>query len=367
MITETYVASAGQKIFTFTFDVISAAYLTVTLDGTIVTDWELTASQEITLGSSVNPVAQQVLAISRETPVDVPLVNFADPSAIRAREIDLAIKQLLHHLQEIDGQFQVGLQKNASETYWETEGLPMRNLPTPTEDDEPATKAFVNSQIVGSGQLPPVGPSEAGKRIAVNAGGTGYEFADPALSRSCFRMPLLPKGNVQSNQRSAQILTSNAGSWLNTTADAVQLSSTASRIEFDSAPTVNFGFTDPIGWDSALHEIALPAGHIYRVQFDGTAHNMAASTAGPGTTPQANLQIRGKDTVGYEVYAAQTLTFGTVAANPADTPPLVTTFTLDAYVDTRGGAETIILAGGRTTGDLIGLDVPSAVVIEEVL
>lgn len=367
MITETYVASAGQKIFTFTFDVISAAYLTVTLDGSIVTDWELTASQEITLGSSVNPVDQQVLAISRETPVDVPLVTFADPSAIRAREIDLAIKQLLHHLQEIDGQFQVGLQKNASETYWETEGLPMRNLPTPVEDDEPATKGFVNGQIVASGQLPPVGPSEAGKNLAVNAAGTGFEFAEPTLGRSCFRMPLLPEGNVQSTQRSSQILVSIAGSMLNTTADAVQLSATGARIKFAAAPTLNFGFTDAIGWDSALHEITLPAGHVYRVQFDGTAHNMATATAAPGTTPQANLQIRGKDTVGYEVYAAQTLTFGTVTANPADTPLQVTTFTLDAFVDTRGGAETIILAGGRTTGDLIGLDVPAAVVIEEML
>jgi len=366
MITESYTAAGGQKVFTFTFDLITEAYLTVTLQGVPVTDWELTAPQQVTFGASVNPLLDDVVTLSRTTPIDTPLVDFQAPAAIRAREIDLAIRQLLHNLQEQEATDEASLRKNSSGTYWESQGLPMRNLPTPVEDDEAATKGFVNGQIVGSGQLPPVGPSEAGKVLAVNSVGSGYEFAAPvSADDKRFVLALKSEASTSLNQRSAQNIAPVAGTFTNVRADAV-VADVASPVEFEATPVANYGLTDAITWDSVASTVTLPVGHIYRVQMNATAHNYAAS-GNAGTNSAAVLQIRTPDVVGYTVFGAQMISFGAVAADPLDTPLLSGTFALDCFINTTLGAKTFIVAGARPLGaDQSGLDVPSLLIVEEV-
>jgi hypothetical protein len=171
MLTENYTASAAQTVFTFTFDVISTSYISVLIDDVSEADWTRTGEGEITFGGTVTLAGGETVSIVRTTPIAEALVNFASPSSVRSREINLAVEQLLHKLQETDAVQQTVMVQDSGGTYWVGEGLRLNDLAEPTALTDATTKQYVDNLLVASGALPVVDASDEGFILTVDSGG----------------------------------------------------------------------------------------------------------------------------------------------------------------------------------------------------
>ncbi len=363
MITETYTATGGQTVFTFTFDLISAAYLTVSLNDSPQTDWSLTGPHEITLGPSVTVQTGDLLSFSRSTPVDSPLVDFTAPSSIRAREINLAIEQLLHHLQETDAISVDGLGKTPAETAWDARALTISNLASPDSDDDAATRGWVNGQIVASGQLPPVGSADAGKHVGVNAAGTGYALLPADGTGGLMTLDLSTATNTVINQRQGQLAVGKTLSFLATRADVIDLSDTY-KVSFEPPVTVK-GFNTAPTWDPSTQKLTLPAGKTYRLKMNATASNLLSGDGSPFFQNSAVLQINNANTG--QALAAQTVFCG-IGSSTNSGNIVSGTFCLDKVVDTSSGALEVDVRFARYfQNEQMALSVPAQLFVEEVL
>lgn len=160
----------SQETFTWTsnpltlsFDVLRDKYLTVTVNGTPTTDWDLNG-RELTLTGNVVNGATVVATRSTDLDDDDFLVQFTDASSLRAVDLETATKQLLHILQEIVEGNQAAvtgfyLPLDNTRTFWDATGggqsnLQIQNVADPTVPDAAATKNYVDAQISGTGQVP---------------------------------------------------------------------------------------------------------------------------------------------------------------------------------------------------------------------
>jgi hypothetical protein len=171
MLTENYTASAAQTVFPFVFDVIRTDYISITIDDVAESDWTRTGDNEITFGGTVSLAGGETVAISRTTPIDEALVTFVSPSSVRAREINLAIQQLLNKLQETDAVQQTVMVQDSGGTYWVGEGLRLNDLAEPTATSDAATKNYVDQLLIASGSLPVVDASDEGLLLTVDSNG----------------------------------------------------------------------------------------------------------------------------------------------------------------------------------------------------
>lgn len=366
MIQETVTTSADTTVFTFTFDLISAAYLTVALDGSPTTAWSLTGPHEVTMDAVVPPDTE--VSFTRSTPISEPLVTFTQPSSIRAQEINLAVEQLLHNLQEQDfatGSV-TGLSKYAGGTAWDGQGLPLKDIGDPTDDSDAATRGWVNGQVVASGQLPPVGPGDADKHLAVNAAGTGYALvsADSGQAGEMF-LGLKPATSTQINQRDGRLSSPRTINFISTRADVIDLTNSF-IVELLPPRTVKAFVGSAPTWDPVNFQLTLPAGSKYRLSFKGTAHNLLVSGQ-TFNTNSACLQINNGSTS--QALAAQTVHGGKGDNNQSTGSVFSGTFDLETVVDTtQTGAILVDMRFAHySQGDLFALDVPAGLKVEEVL
>ena len=359
---ESYTATEGQSVFTFTFPVLSAAHMVVTVNDANETDWTLTGPQEVTFGGTVNLVAGDTVGFARSTPIGDPLVDFTAPSSIRAREINLAISQLLYSLQEQDAVDLEGLKKSVSGTSWNGEDLPIKNLGEPTDDTDAATRGWVNGQIVSSGQLPPTGSGDAGKHLAVNATGTGFIFEAPDQGAGGVMMiPVSTVSNTQSRQRGGPLAGPKAFGFFSNPAMSCDLDETF-KVPFDAPQTLR-AFVDAPTWDNVNQRLTLPANKKYRLKMSALAHNLLVS-GNEQYTDAAHLQITNVQTL--QPVAAQTACGGRLDGLQASGDTHTVSFVLDAVVDTSGAEKVVdVRFAHYNLSDLYALDVPTALYVEE--
>lgn len=362
MISETYIVNeVGQTTFTFSFDLLDAAYLTVTVDDVAVQDWTLTGTHEVTFGNSISLLEGQIVGFSRSTPIDDPLVTFSPTSSMRAFEFQRATDQLLHHLQELDATSLDALLKTVSGTAWDAKSLPLMNLADPTNDQDAATRAYVNSQILSSGQLPPAGSGDVGKFLGV-VNGPAYGLINPPSVRGRMTLDMASETSIYATQRDGQEMPVMAASFRNVPAQNAIIGS-GRKVDFVPNPVTHVLFAgDAPVWDSVNQSLTLPSGALYKVRFKASARSLAENNSSFESPSAVIAQINTPT----QVLDAQTVELGTLAPLPGDTIQRSGLIDIETYVDTTGGAvELYVTAAAAAGGDICVLDIPAKLYVEE--
>jgi len=174
----------GQTDFTFSFPYLSKTDLTVSIDGTPTSDWTLLNPSTFQY-SGPALTGDEVVNISRNTPISEAAATFASPGTLRASEMNVAINQLLYSLQEQDADTRQSFLKNESNTSWDGEGLPIKNVVAGTESTDVATRGDIDAAIVASGNMPGFSASDAGRVLSITDGAASV-WASPGGGISTF-------------------------------------------------------------------------------------------------------------------------------------------------------------------------------------
>lgn len=267
MTSSSFVATASQTEFVIGFPFLSAAHIVVEVDGVATTSFTVSGTT-LTLSAPLLTGGEEVV-LSRRTPIDQPLAQFANGSSLRASEMNRAILQILYNLQEAETLANAGLLKNGGGTAWNAESLPMRSLGTPVNLTDAATKAYVDALASESGILPsPVGQN--GKGLIVTSDVLQYQDISGALQ--VFKLP--PQTETVVGQVGGFVCPVEGGGVSLTSTDW-----TRSSTKIPLAADFNVGTFSGGTVSLAGSDILLPVGK-YLVEVTGTLRSLTSS---PGT------------------------------------------------------------------------------------
>jgi hypothetical protein len=170
--------------------------ITVEVNGVDTPDFDIAPTKD-SLDITAPPLLpDDLVTITRTTPINVPLVAFADPATLRRDDLDRMQKQLLYAVQEaVDGSTS-GLQLDLADSKWDAEDRPIKDLEDPTNAQDAATKGWVESAFVTGGVLPTPVLADALKFLRVNTLGTGYLLSPSLTERYLLRIQSQGSGPV---------------------------------------------------------------------------------------------------------------------------------------------------------------------------
>lgn len=273
----TYVATPGQYDYAIPFEYIDISHLTVSVNSTPITTWDLIDSSSLRI-NTITIAGGEEIKIERSTPISEAIVTFQSPSILRSDELGKLEKQLRFALQEQEITPGTALLKNATGTAWDANNTRIENLGTPTEDTDAATKAYADTIAASSGVFPDLSSADVGKGFRITSGPT-ISVAEIQAPRSVFRIP--------SNPMTAQGYPSAVGfngepigdsgtgnvTWQTESARKMALELVSSR-GTPTNGTINLG--------AGSNSITMPAGS-FRIEAFG---NIRSLTVNPGSTNQ---------------------------------------------------------------------------------
>ena len=136
-----YVADGTTSEFSVPFDYISRDDVVVKVAGA---DATFTWINDSSLSISPTPASDDFVVIKRETS-KVPLVDFTDGSTLFEADLDLANRQSRFIAEEAVDQANESIFLDESDGVFDARGYRIKNIADPVDDDEIATKGFVNN------------------------------------------------------------------------------------------------------------------------------------------------------------------------------------------------------------------------------
>ena len=357
MITETFAASSAQQDFPFSTPYLSAAHLSVKVDGVATTDWTLTTAQLLRLGdasfSGVNAlVGGELVEISRSTPIVSPMVTFASPSTLRSSEINRAILQVFYNLQEQDAETLSAIRSDAGFTKWLAQSLPLKDLGAPVDSTDAARLADIENAIVAGGNIPAFSIADAGRALGINKdGNVGWEA---------------PGGGISSfsvvTQTPEPVLYADGGALLPETTNGSQTVGSALPVQKDADHTAWWSGTAP--YVSGDYDIVLPSTGLYEVEVVGSVRSIPSGAI--DTQSYAAMYLTNSTgTAAFDQRENIRLGISGPGVGVTDTWQASNGYTLRAIL-TVSGSLSINLRGVRINDPAVVADVPTRITVKEI-
>lgn len=143
----TYTADGNTNQFSITFSYIEQSHVKVYIDN--VEDTTFTFVNSTTIQTTSTPSNGDVVKIDRDTPTDNRLVDFADGSVITEADLDKSANQNFFIAQETNDTVADKLGK-ANDGIFDADNTRIKNLATPTADNDAATKAYIDTQTTSA-------------------------------------------------------------------------------------------------------------------------------------------------------------------------------------------------------------------------
>ena len=348
MISTNFETTPGQTDFTFAFPYLSKTDLSVLVDGVLTSDWTLINPQTVQLGVSVTITGDEVVTVSRSTPIDQPAATFASPGTLRASEMNVAISQLLYNLQEQDQTTKASLNKAETNLDWDGEGLPLKNLAAGEDPTDAATLGDIDAAITASGNMPGFSVADAGRVLTVTSNAASV-WANPGPGISTFKFAADP-APVAFADGGYHIPTGAPGSTSRAGLGSIGTWTTVPIIA-DEAIAPFFGVTAPTisGDYIRIHDAGL-----YEIEAVFQVRSIPAGNVG-----QTSCAFALCDEFGTSVYAAQVnITLG-------QSLQLSTSVTLKGFINATGGMNVALKATKVNDNDVV-LELPSKIVVRQV-
>lgn len=136
-----YVADGTTREYSVPFDYISSSDVVVKVAGNSV---PYTFINQSTVLLDTTPTNGQLVVVKRQTS-KVPLVDFTDGSTLFEADLDLANKQARFIAEEAIDETNETIKVDETDGVFDAKGLRIKNIAAPVDDDEIATKGFVNT------------------------------------------------------------------------------------------------------------------------------------------------------------------------------------------------------------------------------
>lgn len=368
--TVTYtVTDTGEDTYAIPFGFLRDGNLTVELNGsalTPTTDYEVD-TDEIVLDASVVLLVDDLITITRTTPLTDAgqYVTFADAAAPRRDDLETFRKQHLYALQEASDNSTSGLQLDLADSKWDAQDLVIKDLADPVEDQDAATKVWVETAFATGGVLPTPASGDALKFLRVNSGETGYTLTTSLAERYIFRIATQssgPAGYVGVNGGGFQCMPHgsdfNNGEPTSNQRCPLTLVSSYGDIGQVSLATNTFDLTLGIGqWEieANVHLRGLTDGAA-GVQINATEGQMAI-TGSTGTVYASSPEVL--TGVGIEVQDSGASIPKHIRMSPMVTVRYIASFGSPTIINLR--------ARGSTSSNSVVADVPSYLRVQRII
>ena len=270
-----YTGNGTTTNYTFAFSYISSDHIKVRVNNTLVTNWSFLNASTIQFLSA--PTNGTIVEIRRETPKDVPPVNFTDGSVLLERDLDLLATWELYVAQETEDAVGFALTQDFQGNF-DAKSKRVINVADPVNTQDAVTKNYFENRI--------------------------NEVAQPYVDAAAAEADAAAASAVAS----ASSATASAGS-----ASAAASSAAAAAASYDSfddrylgaksvAPTVdNDGNTLLVGatyWDTGSNQMFVWNGTQWRPTYviGQTTRSVVTATAGQ-TVVNSPTYITGSDTL----------------------------------------------------------------------
>jgi hypothetical protein len=159
--------SDGQQNFAFNIPYLAQAHIYVFIDAVVLvagTAYTFLTASTIRLNTAL--AGPHTVRIQRVTPINLPVVDYANGSVLGESDLDASSLQLLYIAQEtVDGST-TGLTTGVS-FQWDALGKQIINVADPTLATDAATKGYADSVSGGAAQAAAVAAAEAQAAIAL--------------------------------------------------------------------------------------------------------------------------------------------------------------------------------------------------------
>lgn len=145
------IASPTTGPFTVTFPYIVASHVEVLLNGVALVEgvgFEWLTETTLQLLSSA--ATDDVVTLQRNTSRDEPLVNFTNGAKLPEADLDLAALQSLYIAQEAFDASDNAIGLSTANAQWDADGKRITNVADPVDDQDAATKVYVDATIPAS-------------------------------------------------------------------------------------------------------------------------------------------------------------------------------------------------------------------------
>lgn len=221
-----YSGNAVQEQFSIPFGYLDRDHVVVSVNNVVkaeVTDYIF---QSATLIDFVvaPPTGVSNVNIARNTPTNTAVVDFVDGSTLLEQDLDDAALQALYASEETLDDLDVlsadALQLDPTDAFWDAESKRIQNLADPTASNHAVTRAFLDTALTQTGNL----PTQAGNdnkflRVVTGAAAWVTFLASHISDATAFGISLLQAASAAS-ARTALDVPSNAEAILDTLVDA---------------------------------------------------------------------------------------------------------------------------------------------------
>lgn len=333
----TYTVSSSSVLdYSFDFDVIDDSFVEVTKNGEELvnpTDFSVNATTKV-VTLTTPPEVGDVLYIRRTTPRTEPVVEFVDAAREMAANLNKALLQPLHVIEEI-GEAGGGALSLNEDGHYDAGGKRIVNLGEPVDDSDAATKVYTDDLVTAALTFGPEFP-----RIS------SYTGTSDGLSNTT-------QMSLDAGSSSGYPFTTDANHWevvigsSNEVGAFVVVPPSLFSISTGSGGTVLFVTIDP--------SFSLPADWTVKARLLGNRRDYVGAATSAGAWTTARTLTLGNDLSGnVSIDGSSNVTLNATLATVGTVTPNTLYTNANIKVDAKG--RVIELANGSGAVDMDGAD-----------